>query len=262
MSLSIEKQDKQTRTDLFDYLQRLGDDRLILGHRLSEWCGHGPVLEEDIALSNIALDCIGQAISFLRLAGEVEGNGRSEDRLAYFREAIDYKNLMLLEQPNTDFAYTMVRQFLYDAYTLHLYDILQSSAFEDLAAIAIKSLKEVRYHYRHSSQWMIRLGDGTADSHRRVQDAIDDLWMYTDEIFHVDAVEQRLLALGIAADNAAIRDEWDMQIKRVFDEATLQIPGEQGYSSRGSRQGRHSEHLGFVLAQMQILPRSYPNAQW
>jgi ring-1,2-phenylacetyl-CoA epoxidase subunit PaaC len=233
-----------------------------LGHRLSEWCGHGPVLEEDIALSNIALDCIGQAINLLKLAGEVENKGRDEDHLAYFREAIEYKNLMLLEQPNTDFGYTMARQFFYDVFSLHLYEALQSSTLRPLADIAAKSLKEVRYHYRHSQQWILRLGDGTAESHRRIQQAIDELWMYTREMFLPDAVDQRLLSPGIAVDLASIEVLWRESVEAVLRQATLAVPQKTAYFSSGSRQGRHSEHLGLLLAQMQILPRSYPDAKW
>ena len=254
--------DEQTRAYVFDYLLRLGDDRLILGHRLSEWCGHGPILEEDIALSNIALDCVGQAISFLKLAGEMEGQGRDEDRLAYFREAIEYRNLMLVEQPNEDFGYTIARQFLTDAYTFLLYESLQTSKYEPLAAIAIKSLKEVRYHLRHSSQWIIRLGDGTEESRERIQLAFNDLWMFTNEMFESDTIEQRLVKQHIAGDSAMLRTKWENLVKEVFDEATLEIPGEQGYFSSGSRQGKHTEHLGYILAEMQILPRSYPDAKW
>jgi len=262
MSLDLKTLDNQTRDDLFDYLLRLGDDRLILGHRLSEWCGHGPILEEDIALTNIALDCIGQANSFLGLAGAVENKGRDADKLAYFREAIDFKNLTLVEQPNGDFGGTIARQFLFDAYSFLLYESLQASQFEELAAIAAKSLKEARYHLRHSSQWVLRLGDGTAESRDRIQNAIDDLWRFTSEMFHVDEIEQRLIAAGIGADNASLKPKWEAMIRDVFSEATLQIPDDHGYMSEGSRQGRHSEHLGYILAEMQILPRSYPDAKW
>ncbi len=256
------KLDKQTRSDLFDYLQRLGDDRLILGHRISEWCGHGPILEEDIAMTNIALDLIGQSINFLKLAGEVEGNGRSEDDLAYHRDALDFKNLMLVEQPNGDFGCTTARQFLFDVYSFHLLESLQNSQFKELASIAAKALKEVRYHLRHSSQWMLRLGDGTEESHRRVQTALDDLWMYTGEMFDTDEVEQRLVEKGIAVDSSTLKPKWEEMVTGVLNKATLQMPGEQGYWSSGSRQGIHTEHLGYILADMQFLPRAYPDAKW
>lgn len=254
--------DQQTRDDVFDYLLRLGDDRLILGHRLSEWCGHGPILEEDIAISNIALDCVGQAIGFLKLAGEVEGRGRDEDKLAYFREAIDFRNLLLLEQPNGDYAYTIMRQFLFDVFSYHHYEALQESRFEPLAAIAAKSLKEVRYHLRHSSQWVLRMGDGTEESHRRIQDALDDMWMFVFEMFESDALMQRLVTKGIAADVTAIQPKWVQMVAGVLAEATLKQPTEPGYQSSGGRRGRHSEHLGYILSEMQILPRSYPGAEW
>lgn len=253
--------DKQTQEDAFDYLLRLGDDRLILGHRLSEWCGHGPILEEDIALANIALDCIGQAIAFLKLAGEVESKGRSEDDLAYFREAIDYKNLMLLEQPKGDFAYTIARQFVFDVYSYHLLEELQNSTFEELAAIAAKSLKEVRYHLRHSSQWVLRLGDGTEESHQRIQNAFDKLWRFTGEIFQPDEIEKRLVAQKIVPDSAGLKAKWQKMVEDILTEATLSVPDES-YMISGSRQGRHSEHLGYILSEMQILPRSYPDAEW
>ena len=254
--------DQQTRDDVFDYLLRLGDDRLILGHRLSEWCGHGPILEEDIAISNIALDCVGQAIGFLKLAGEVEGKGRDEDKLAYFREAIDFRNLLLLEQPNGDYAYTIMRQFLFDAFSYHQYEALQESRFEALAAIAAKSLKEVRYHLRHSSQWVLRMGDGTEESHRRIQEALDDMWMFVFEMFESDALEHRLAAQGIAVDASALQPKWEEMIANVLSESTLRRPMEPGYQSSGGRRGRHSEHLGYILSEMQILPRSYPGAEW
>jgi ring-1,2-phenylacetyl-CoA epoxidase subunit PaaC len=237
------KFDKQTREDVFDYLLRLGDDRLILGHRLSEWCSHGPILEEDIALANIALDCIGQAIAFLKLAGEVEGKGRSEDDLAYYREAIEYKNLMLLEQPRGDFGYTIARQFVFDVYSYYLFEELRNSVFEELAGIAAKSLKEVRYHLRHSSQWVLRLGDGTEESHRRIQGAFEELWRFSGEMFEPDAVEKRLTAEKIVTDSASLKPKWQKMVDEILTEATLSVPAD-GYMISGGRQGRHSEWNG------------------
>ena len=216
--------DQQTQNDVFEYLLRLGDDRLILGHRISEWCGHGPILEEDIALANIALDYVGQAINFLKLAGEIESEGRSENDLAYFRDALDYKNLMLVEQPKGDFGYTVARQFLFDVYSFYLLEALQKSTLENLAAIAAKSLKEVRYHLRHSSQWVLRLGDGTEESHQRIQNAINDLWMYTGEMFLVDEVEQRLIELNIAPNGQILKTHWQQMVNDIFSQATLQTP--------------------------------------
>ncbi len=252
---------KQHDNDLFEYLLRLGDDRLILGHRLSEWCGHGPMLEEDIALSNIALDNVGQAISLLQLAGEIEGKGRSEDDLAYFRETIDYRNLMLLEQPNGDFAHTLVRQFFFDVYSYYTYLALEKSLHEGLGAIAVKSLREATYHLRHSREWILRLGDGTEESHRRTQVAVNHLWPFTGEMFEADEIDERLTAQGIAADLKKIQLDWRKVVNETLAEATLEKP-EDRFLPGGSRQGKHTEHLGFILSEMQILPRSYPDAGW
>jgi len=245
---------------LFQYLLRLGDDRLVLGHRLSEWCGHGPVLEEDIALGNVALDLIGQASHFLRLAGQVAGKGRDEDALAYFRDAIDFRNLKLVELPNGDFGRTIVRQFLFDAWSVLLLDGLQRAGHAELAGIAAKAHKEARYHIRHSGEWVLRLGDGTEESHRRVQTALDDLWPYTGELFATDEVD-RLLAGTIASDSAALEPTWREVVSDVVGRATLTLPG-GGYMHTGGRQGRHTEHLGHLLDEMQILARSHPGAKW
>src|SRR5690349_18549299 len=188
-----------TSLAFFEYLLRLGDDRLVLGHRLSEWCGHGPILEEDIALGNVALDLLGQASALLKLAGAVEGKGRDDDALAYFREAVEFRNALLVELPRGDFAVTIVRQFLFDAYDLHVTDALSRSAHAELAALAAKAHKEARYHVRHSGEWVVRLGDGTEESHARAQAALDDLWRFTGELFTPDAVDEELAAAGIAA---------------------------------------------------------------
>ncbi len=246
---------------IVEYALRLGDDRLVLGHRLSEWCGHAPILEEDIALANIALDLIGQAASFLRLAGQLEGKGRDEDALAYHREAIEYRNALLVELPKGDFAVTIVRQFFFDAYDVLLTEALQESGHEELAGIAAKAYKEARYHLRHSSQWVLRLGDGTEESHRRAQDAVDLLWPYTGELFMDDAVDQELLSEGIAADLGVLESRWREGVEQVLATATLRTP-DSGFMQRGGRTGRHTEHLGRMLAEMQILPRSFPGAEW
>lgn len=253
--------DRATRHQLFEYLLRLGDSSLILGQRLSEWCGHGPELEEDIALMNIALDLIGQARSVLSYAGEVEGQGRDEDALAFLRDGGDYRNLLLVEQPNGDFAYTIVRQFLFDAFQRELYETLTTSADAQLAAIAAKSLKEVTYHLRHSSEWLVRLGDGTPLSHDKMQTALDDLWMYSGEMFEMDDLEATLVAAGIAADRMALKPRWDAHIERTLEAATLQRPADDWMQS-GGLQGRHSEHLGHILAEMQHLQRAHPGARW
>ncbi len=246
---------------LFEYLLRLGDNSLILGHRLSEWCGHGPELEEDIALTNIALDLIGQARMLLSYAGEVEGEGRSEDDLAYLRDGLEYRNVLLVEQPNQDYAFTIARQFFFDAFNYELYARLTESQEEQLAAIAAKALKEVRYHRRHSAEWLIRLGDGTELSHEKMQTAVNALWMYTGELFEMDAVDEAVVRAGIGADLEAIRPAWDRHVSAVLEEATVARP-ETGWMQSGGKTGRHSEHLGYILADMQFLQRAYPGATW
>ncbi len=245
----------------FEYLLRLADDRLVLGHRLSEWCGHGPILEEDIALANIALDLIGQASLLLKLAGETEGLGRSEDTLAYFREATDFRNVHLVEFAKGDYAFTIVRQFFFDVFSYHLLDQLQKSSNEQLAGIAAKGFKEVRYHIRHSSEWVVRLGDGTDESHARTQNAVNELWRFTGEMFDVDDVDREVIATGVGADSVAIKPKWEAVVKDVLTRATLTIPGEP-YAMTGGRQGRHTESLGHMLSEMQIVARSHPGASW
>ena len=246
---------------LAEFLIRLGDDRLVLGHRLSEWCGHGPILEEDIAMANIALDLIGHASSLLKLAGEVEGQGRTEDTLAYWRDGTAYRNALLVEQPNGDFAVTMVRQFLFDAYSVLLWDQLAKCGDERLAGIAAKSLKEDKYHLRHSSEWVVRLGDGTEESHARAQAALDALWRFTAELFEHDAVDAAVAAHGIVVDHAAIRALWDTMVNDVLQRATLVRPADSGMRT-GGRRGRHTESLGHLLATMQSVARAHPGATW
>jgi ring-1,2-phenylacetyl-CoA epoxidase subunit PaaC len=246
---------------LFEFIVRIGDDRLVLGHRLSEWCGHGPILEEDIALSNIALDLVGQAAALLALAGRIEGKGRDEDALAYFRDEREFRNALLVEQPNGDFGHTIVRQFLFDAYSVLLLDALQSCGHAELAALAAKSLKEDTYHLRHSSAWMLRLGDGTPESHARAQHALDALWRFTGELFVPDAVDQAVAAQGIRVDHAAIRARWTDLVADVVTRATLALPGDAPMAG-GGRTGRHTELLGHMLAEMQIVARSHPGADW
>lgn len=251
---------------LVELLLRLGDDRLVLGHRMSEWCGHGPILEEDIALANIALDLIGQASSLLKLAGEVEGKGRSEDALAYFREAVEYRNALMVELPKGDFGFTIVRQFLFDAHSVLLLDALAGTAgsgdaLGTLRAIAAKALKEDKYHLRHSSEWVVRLGDGTDESHRRAQDAVDQLWPFVDELFDADEVDAAVAGMGLTVDRAALRARWDAMVDDVLARATLTRPTGT-VPQRGGRRGRHTEHLGHLLATMQIVARSHPGASW
>jgi ring-1,2-phenylacetyl-CoA epoxidase subunit PaaC len=248
-------------SELFEYVLKLGDDSLILGHRLSEWCGHGPILEEDIALTNIALDLIGQTNVLLAFAGELEGKGRDADKLAFLRFDRDYRNALLVEQPNGDFGMTMMRQFLFDAYRVPLFERLSTSQNKHLAAIAEKSLKETKYHLRHSSEWVIRLGDGTDESHHRMQESLNTLWRYTDELFLSDDSEEVLVAAGIVPKLAEVRLEWQEQVTRVLDEATLVIPSNKWQYS-GGRKGLHSEHLGYILAELQYMQRAYPNMSW
>lgn len=246
---------------LFEYCLRLGDNSLVLGHRLSEWCGHGPILEEDIAMINIALDLIGQSRMMLQYAAEVEGKGRTEDDLAYLRDVMHFRNFMLTEQPNGDFAVTMVRQLLATAYNYHLYNELLKSKDATVAAFAEKSLKEVTYHLRHCSEWIVRLGDGTAESRERTQTALDELWMFTGEMFDMDEVDNLLNKEGIAADLAKVKASWTQTIDEVLERATLEKP-KSSFMMSGSRAGKHTEHLGYLLAEMQFLPRAYPGAQW
>lgn len=245
----------------FEYLLRLADNALILGQRLGEWCGHGPVLEEDIALTNISLDLIGQARMLLSHAGTVEGQGRDEDKLAFFRDAHEYRNVLLLEQPNGHFGDTIARQFLFDHFAWLMYDALLESKDEELKAIAAKSIKEVTYHRRHSSEWMIRLGDGTDESHEKIQKSLNDLWMYTGEMFQADALDQAALEAGIGADLSEIKGLWKQNVEGVLRQANLTIPKDDWMQS-GGKKGIHSEHIGFLLAEMQHLPRMYPDAQW
>jgi ring-1,2-phenylacetyl-CoA epoxidase subunit PaaC len=246
---------------LFEYLIRLGDDSLILGHRLSEWCGHGPVLEEDIAMTNISLDLIGQTTSIFEYAGKIEGKGRSEDDIAFLRYQKDYKNLLLVERPNGDFGVTMMRQFLFDAFRKPLYERLVHSLDAQLSAIAAKSLKETIYHLRHSSEWIIRLGDGTEESHQRVQDALDELWKYTAEMFVEDEVDQALLADGTLPSMEGLKEEWMATVNAVLEQATLTIPT-NNWEQHGGRHGKHSEHLGFILTELQYMQRAYPGMEW
>ena len=254
---------------LFDYVLRLADNGVVLAQRLGAWVGKGPVLEEDIASTNVGLDLLGQARLWLTYAGEIEARdapaGRTEDQLAYFRGSGDYRNLLLVEQPNGNYADTIARQFLFDQWHVLLLGQLALSRDERIAGIAAKAVKEVRYHVERSSGWMIRLGDGTRESHARMQAALDALWMYTGEMFAVDATERSLIDAGIAADAEALHAPWQSSVRTVLDEATIAAPPDQwmqGARSRGGKQGVHTEHLSRLLAEMQILPRSHPEARW
>jgi ring-1,2-phenylacetyl-CoA epoxidase subunit PaaC len=245
----------------FDYFLRLGDNALVLGQRLSEWCGHGPVLEEDIALTNIALDLIGQARLLLAHAAKLEGAGRDEDQLAFLRTESQYRNLTMLELPNQDFGRTVVRNLLFSAYQLHLWEALQASRDSALAAIAAKSLKESRYHLRHASDWVVRLGDGTEESHARSQTALDTLWPYTAEFFAPDETERAVAAAGIGVEGASLEAGWTGTVRPILEEATLALPQASPFRSRG-RLGVHTEHMGHLLSELQYLQRTYPGTQW
>jgi ring-1,2-phenylacetyl-CoA epoxidase subunit PaaC len=250
-----------SETPLVLYTLRRADDALILGHRLSEWCGHAPALEEDMALANMGLDLLGQARELYGYAAKVEGKGNDEDKFAYLRDERQYRNLLLVEQPNGDFARTMVRQFFYAAFADLYWRAMMRSSDTTLSAIAAKSEKESAYHIRHSSEWMVRLGDGTDESHRRAQTAIDDLWAYTGEMFAVDDSERGLIDKGIAIDPAALRAPWLKTITAVAGEATLSLP-RSDWMQQGGRDGRHSEHLGHLLSELQSMQRSFPGATW
>lgn len=244
-----------------ELLLRLGDNALVLAQRLAEWCGKGPVLEEDLATTNTALDLLGQARLWFAYAGELEGRGRDEDALAYRRDAHEFRNVLLVEQPNGHYGDTIARQFCFDAFHLPLLRALGESADARIAEIAAKSAKEAAYHLERSADWVIRLGDGTEESHRRMQQSVDDLWMYTGELFDADAVDREMAAAGVAPDPAALREPWLATVQQVFAEATLAMPGET-YMQRGGKQGVHTEKLGFLLAEMQYLQRAYPDARW
>ena len=250
-----------TDTPLFQYTLRLADNALVLGHRLSEWVGHAAVIEEDLAFGNMGLDLIGQARALYTYAGEVEGQGRDEDALAYLRDANDYRNILLVEQPNGDFAVTMVRQLFYAAFAYPYFEALTRSKDATLSAIAAKAAKEMAYHLRHSAEWVIRMGDGTDESHARAQGALEELWPYVGEMFEIDQIERALIEAGVAVDPASVRATWDKTLDDVLAEATLTRP-QDGYMQSGGRVGRHSEHLGYILADLQFLQRAYPGATW
>ncbi len=247
---------------LFEFLCRMGDNTLVLGHRVSEWCGVAPVLEEDIALANVALDLIGQTQLWLGLAGEIEGANRDADALAFRRDVWDFRNLLLVEQPNGDFGQTMMRQFLFDAWHLAQLTALMDSSNERVAAIAEKSAKEATYHLERSSDTVIGLGDGTEVSHNRMQTALDRLWPYVGEMFLTDAVDEKLLADGVAPDPAALREGYDALLRDVLTAATLTRPDDDFAHKGGKTGARHTEHLGHMLTQMQWLQRAYPDATW
>lgn len=243
------------------YAVRLGDDSLMLGHRLSEWCRNGPFLEEDIALTNTALDYIGRARMFYGYAAELSGGRQSEDDFAYLRDCRDYQNLLISELPNGDFAWTMARQLIMDVYYSGYLDSLVRSRDSTLAAIAGKAIKETRYHLRRSTDWCLRLGDGTEESHARLQKAFDEIWGYIPEIFEVDELEQRLVDKGIAVDSANLQPQWQSAMGNILKQATITLP-DNSWTVRGGRAGYHTEHLGHLLSELQYMQRSYPGLQW
>lgn len=246
---------------LYDYALRMGDNTLILGQRLSEWCGHAHALEEDIALANVSLDLIGQTQLWLGLAAEVEGKGRTADDLAYHRDAMKFRNVLLVERPNGDFAHTIVRQFFFDLWSFHALGELLGSADPRVAEIAEKSRKETAYHLQRSADLVVRLGDGSAESHRRMQAAVDELWRFAGELTMEDEVDAALAESGVGPALGRIGPVWDREARRVLHEATLRVP-EGAYMQRGGKSGRHTEQLGFILAEMQFLQRAYPGATW
>ncbi|MEI8279611.1 MAG: 1,2-phenylacetyl-CoA epoxidase subunit PaaC [Bacteroidota bacterium] len=273
-----------TKQALLDYTLRIADNALIIGHRCSQWCGHGPVLEQDIALTNIALDHVGQARSLYQYAADqynllpateknavfssaqlqtvVDGGNKvDEDDLAYLRDAWDFKNALLVEQPNHDWAYTVARAFFYDTFTALFYKELQNSKDLMLAAVAEKSVKEANYHARWSSEWVIRLGDGTEESHMRMQKAIDAYWEYSGELLLADEVDQTMLSAGMGVDLEMVKIAWHERIATILKEATLNMPS-QTWMQNGGKVGKHTEHLGYILSDMQFMQRAYPGMEW
>jgi ring-1,2-phenylacetyl-CoA epoxidase subunit PaaC len=271
-------------TNQLYYTLQLADNALIIGHRISEWCGHGPVLEQDIALTNTALDHLGQARSLYQHAANLfnampsdvkatcfvsvaiqnkiaKGESLTEDDLAYLRDGWDFRNALLVEQPNKDWAYTVARSFFYDVFNYFFYTELQKSSDAELAAVAEKSLKEVTYHLRWSSEWIIRLGDGTDESHARMQDAINNYWAFTGELFEMSTAEEAAYKAGIGVNTKALKPLWEQRVSAILEEATLTVPKE-GWMHSGGKEGKHSEHLGYLLAELQFMQRAYPNMQW
>lgn len=245
----------------FEFCLRMGDSALILGHRISEWCGHAPILEEDIALTNVALDFVGLSRNWLSYAAQIQNEGKTEDDLAYLRDVVLYRNALITEQPNGDFAVTMARQFFYDVFSYYFYHELCKSNDITIKGIAEKAVKEIDYHLRHSSEWMYRLGDGTEESHQKLQDAVDELWMFTGDLFATDNNYNILFETNIVPEMKNIQESWHAKVIEVFNKATIVLP-KTSFMQSGSIKGFHTEHLGFLLAEMQYLQRSYPNNNW
>ncbi|MGB0896097.1 MAG: 1,2-phenylacetyl-CoA epoxidase subunit PaaC [Flavobacteriaceae bacterium] len=247
--------------NLYNYILGVADNSLILGQRMGELCGHGPSLETDIACTNVSLDLFGQVRSYFQYAAELTGEGKTEDDIAFLRRERQYKNVLLVEQPNTDFAYTIVRQFLFDVYHLMFLQDLQSSKDDTLAAIAKKSIKEVSYHERFSTDWVIRLGDGTEESNHRIQAAVNSLWTYTDELFHQTDADKTMVEAGVGVDVTALKNAYYTKVNSVLEKATIDIP-ESKWFQKGGKNGVHTEHLGYILADMQYMQRTYPGMEW
>jgi ring-1,2-phenylacetyl-CoA epoxidase subunit PaaC len=250
------------KTDLIEYLLRLGDSALIQGQRLCQWCGHAPALEEEMALMNVGLDLVGQARNWLDYAAELLDDGRDADDLAFRRDERAYRNLLLVEQPNGDYAVTILKQFLYDAWHLQVLSGLSQSSDERIRGIAAKAVKEATYHLRRSGEWVERLGDGTEESHKRMLAAIPEVWRFTLELVTADDSEQRLCTAGITPDAAPVAAAWQAKVSEIFESATLPLPAAPSYFYLNARSGLHTEHLGILLAEMQSLPRAYPDATW
>jgi ring-1,2-phenylacetyl-CoA epoxidase subunit PaaC len=249
------------KNNLLEYTLRLGDNALILGQRLGEWCGHGPILEQDIALSNIALDQLGQARMLLQYAAELKGEGATEDQVAFFRDHFEFRNLLMLELPNGDWGFTIARQFLFDTFNYFLYSDLLKSNDDQIRAIAQKAIKEITYHAQWSAEWVIRLGDGTEESHNRVQESMDELWQWTGEMFKADEVDLAAEKEGYGVNLESIYNQWNAKVTEILKIATLEKPADDWMQS-GGKQGEHTESLGFILAELQQLPRMYPEAKW
>ncbi|MDG1331609.1 MAG: phenylacetate-CoA oxygenase subunit PaaC [Crocinitomicaceae bacterium] len=251
----------ETKEMIAAYATRLGDTSLILSHRLAKLYASGPTLEESVALTNISLDHLGQATTFYQYAAKLNANGLNEDDIAYRRNEREYDNFQLVEQPNTDFAFVMLRQYLVDAFNYHYYSALCDSNDETLAAIAAKAIKEVKYHYRHSREWLLRLGKGTEEAYNKLDNALVHLWSYTKEMFTPDAIDEALASLGIAVDLKSVQEQWERDVFEFFSELKLQIP-EKIFQAKGCKEGNHTELLGHILCEMQYLPRAYPDAKW
>jgi ring-1,2-phenylacetyl-CoA epoxidase subunit PaaC len=251
----------QNKEYLINYLLGVADNYLILGQRLGELCGHGPNLEPDIALTNISLDMLGQVRNFYQYIAQLKGDKSTEDDIAFLRKEREYKNVLLLEQPNTDFGYVIVRQFFFDVYNKLFLNALQQSADETLRALAFKGIKEASYHERFSGDWLKRLGDGTEQSKKRVQEAVNDLWVYTNELFQTTTADDAMIAAGVAPDMLVFRDTYYEKVKELLILATLDIP-EVEYFQKGGKEGLHSEHMGFILTEMQYMQRTYPDSKW